>query len=475
MKPPKFSLERRLMLRLTLILAGSFLLFSIVYVFFTENDATFHAAYEVGELSQSMARAIVASPGGGYQFDARLVAKRADWPPGTGFAATDIRTGRPVAGSLPSLLDKLRGRPDALVSSSEVMEIPGGYAVMSLERVACGQSQCRVAVVRPMNGTTIVSIGLSHEFAEEILPCFMPALLLAILVTWITLRSNLRPLRRASSEAASVSVDSPGTRLSTDRLSRELWPLIKAVNRALGRLEEGIAAQRRFTANAAHELRTPLAVLRARADTMPPGELRSALTRDIDRITRAVSHMLLTARLQSHSAGEMAPVGLAALAREVVADIAPLAHANNRDIALEIHDRPVIEGSLTALESALRNLVDNAVRFTPPGSVVTVEVGPGPVLAVQDCGPGVPDAEKSRIFEPFFRARRTRGDGAGLGLAIVSEVAALHGGRVEVVDAASGGARFILSLARIGAVSVVPRNADALTAVQHREVNPLLL
>jgi signal transduction histidine kinase len=442
----QFSLERRLIGRLSPILAGSFLLFAVVYLFFIQNDATFHAAEEVGELARNLATTIHTAPDGSPAFSQAEVRALAKWGSGTSFAAIDLATGKPVAGSAPRLLADLRGRPDVQRSGGEIIDTPNGMDVLAIERMAVGGAQYRIGVLRPMTLKTIAMIGLTHEFAEEILPCFLPALVLAVFVTWFTIRRNLRPLRLASAEASAVSVERPGQRVSTVGMATEIRPLIDAVNRALTRLEGAIAAQRRFTANAAHELRTPLAVLRARVDGLEPGPDRAVLTRDIVRMSRAVSQMLLTARLQAGGLDETASVNLAALTRDVIADMAPLAHSKGRDITLEISARPIVAGSSTALESAVRNLIENALRFTPDGKSVTVRVLPGATIAVEDCGPGITDADKTRIFEPFWRAQAPSGDGAGLGLAIVNEVAALHGGDISVQDVPGGGARFVLQL-----------------------------
>jgi signal transduction histidine kinase len=288
--------------------------------------------------------------------------------------------------------------------------------------------------------------GLAHEFSTEILPSFLPTLLLALLVTWVTIRVNLRPLRRASAEAGSVSVDKPGQRMSTDGVVREVVPLIQAVNRALTRLEAAIAAQKRFTANAAHELRTPLAVLRARVDSFAPGPGRDVLVRDLTRLARAVSQMLLSARVQSHQMGAKAPVDLGLLVRGVVADLAPLAQANDGDIAYEGDDPVWVLASAPALESAVRNLIENALRFSPPGEVVLVRVRPGAYIEVEDRGPGIAAADRATVFEPFWRAAGQRGDGAGLGLAIVRDVAEQHDGAVAVQTAPDGGACFIMRI-----------------------------
>ncbi len=457
-----FSLEKRLMRRLSLIFLASFLVFTVVYLFFIQNDAVFHATEEVGELARDLGPTVVRQPDGSFAFARDAVLRRATWPAGTAYAAITLPGGAAVAGSDAALLGDLQDRTQAELSSAKVVDARDGLSVLGRERVVTpGGATVRIAVLRPMSFGSIARIGLTHEFAEEILPCFLPCLLLATLVAWLTIRRNLSPLRRASAEASAVSVDNPGQRMSTDNLATEIRPLIDTVNRALDRLEDALSLQRRFTANAAHELRTPLAVLRARADALPGGAARQDLTRDIDRMTRAVSQMLLTSRLQARAAGEMTEIDLAGLVRDVVADLAPLAHAKGRDIVLDVLGRPRIHGSEMALQSAARNLIENALRFTPPGEPVTVQVRAHGALVVEDCGPGIPDAERDCIFEPFWRASgQHAGEGAGLGLAIVSEVAALHGGSIAVGDAPGQGARFTLTLPLVGQPVAAPPAPD---------------
>ena len=461
-----FSLERRLMRRLSMILAGSFVLFTVVYLFFIRNDAVFHAIETVGETARGMGLAIHRRADGSAAFSVQELNAITTWPPGSAYAAMAVDTNEPVAGSDPQLVAELAHRSATELVGDRVLDGDGIFSVLSFDRVEQGGHQYRIAVRRPLTTADVARIGLIHEFAEEILPCFLPALVLAALVTWLTLRINLRPLRRASREASAVAADRPGQRMSTDHLSSEIRPVIDAVNRALSRLEDALSAQRQFTANAAHELRTPLAVLRSRVDSMEQGTMHATLARDIDRMTRAVSQMLLTSRLQAKAEGEMARVDLAALVRDVVADLAPLAQSSGRDIALEVVSRPVVQGSAMALESAARNLIENALRFAPVDTAVWVQVGPDAVLSVMDHGIGINDADKLHIFEPFWRAQAQRSNGAGLGLAIVREVAELHDGRISVEDAPGGGAVFRLTLPkdaqswRAGAVAAARLDHD---------------
>jgi len=215
--------------------------------------------------------------------------------------------------------------------------------------------------------------------------------------------------------------------------------------------ERSLEQQKRFTANAAHELRTPLAVLRARLDGLPPSPAAAALARDADRMGHLVDQLLTVARLEARQVELEDGVDLAAVARDTVAALFPLALADGKSIELAVemdgppHAVPV-RGNAFVLEDALRNLIGNALRHTPAGGAVEVAVGADPpALEVRDRGPGVPAALRAHLFEPFVQGRERRGS-AGLGLAIVAETARLHGGAVGVEDRPGGGSVFRLRL-----------------------------
>lgn len=210
-----------------------------------------------------------------------------------------------------------------------------------------------------------------------------------------------------------------------------------------------LAQQKRFTANAAHELRTPLAVLRARLDGVD-GADAARLTADVDRMARLVEQLLSVARLEARMVELEDGVDLCAVARNVAAALFPMALAEGKSITVDAPATPVVvRGSVFALEDALRNLIDNGLRHSPPGGVVEVTVAEAGELAageliVGDRGPGLPAALRDQLFEPFVHGPGRRG-GAGLGLAIVAETAALHGGVATAADRPGGGAEFRLS------------------------------
>lgn len=210
-------------------------------------------------------------------------------------------------------------------------------------------------------------------------------------------------------------------------------------------MERSLDQQRRFAANAAHELRTPLAILRARLDGMPAGEATAAAG-DVDRMARLVGQLLSVARLEAGLIELENGVDLCAVARDTVERLFPLALSQGKSIGLDAPaDAVMVRGNAFALEDALRNLIENALRHTGPGGTVEVAVTARGTLEVADRGPGIPVELRHCLFEPFVHGR-TRHGGAGLGLAIARETASLHGGSLAAADRPGGGALFRLTL-----------------------------
>lgn len=314
-----------------------------------------------------------------------------------------------------------------------------GYATRS--------GQWRVAVAQSREQSEALVGSLLAEFFSTgvILLALIGAT--SVLIGVLTVRYGLRPLRLASAAAMRVEPARPGLRLPETGLPGEVAPLVAAVNQALARMEAALSAQRRFVGDAAHTLRTPLAVLTARLDSLAEGPETVALRRDADRMTRLIEQMLQMARLDGTPLDVTQPVHLRAVAVEAISALAPLALQHDVQLALgEPAQLGSVTGNHAALVIALTNLIENALAHAPPGSLVEVIVEPPARVLVLDRGPGVPEAERSMIFERFGRGQAAGSTGAGLGLAIVAGIAAAHHGSVWATGRDGGGAAFVLEI-----------------------------
>jgi two-component system OmpR family sensor kinase/two-component system sensor histidine kinase QseC len=267
-------------------------------------------------------------------------------------------------------------------------------------------------------------------------------------VAWIVGR-GLKPLRRLTAEVQRRDAGSLRP-LEAENLPGEIAPLVGELNRLLVRLEQAFAAQRDFIADAAHELRSPLTALRLQLQLLDRApdqaarvEARERLGLAVERAIHLVEQLLALAR--SDPAGTPAnaeAVDLADVAAAGIADSRDLAMTRNIDMALDAQPHLMVNGDGTALRTLARNLIDNAVRYTPAGGSVQVRCRPtpkGPVLEVADTGPGIAAADRERVFARFYRDPAATAGGTGLGLAIVKAIAARHAARVILGDAEGGG------------------------------------
>ena len=282
---------------------------------------------------------------------------------------------------------------------------------------------------------------------------------LAVLLVWLALVQAIKPLNQLEERIRARKPDDLSP-LDIEAVPLEVAPLVSSVNDLLMRLKDSITTQKRFLADAAHQLKTPLAGLRMQADLAQreganTQQLKQSLRligRSSIRATHTVNQLLALARAESSGAAMIRqPCDLATLTREVVQECVPRALEKRIDLGYE-GAQPgalgvMLDGNPTLLKEMVRNLVDNAINYTPstadkPG-VITVRVladtfGKALVLQVEDSGPGIPVSERDLVFQPFYRALGTEADGSGLGLPIVLEIAQQHQATVTVEDARPG-------------------------------------
>ena len=335
--------------------------------------------------------------------------------------------------------------PQAVIGFSDVQAAGEPYRVYTLETATqVIQVAQAVSARRRMAGQLAL---------RAVLPVALLAPVLMLIVGWVVGRA-LAPVQQLRRQLAARRADELAP-LPVAGLPAEVAPLVAEMNGLLARLEAAWQQLSDFTADAAHELRSPLAALRLqvqglqRADT---DEARQTATErllaGVDRATRLVEQLLALARHDGNGAASAtAPVDLAALARRALYDAATEAQARAIELRGPDAATPVmIQGQADALAVLLRNLIDNALRHTPAGGVVQVSAqrgaSGGAELAVEDSGPGIAPEDRQRVLDRFYRVPGAPGHGSGLGLAIVQAVARRHGARVEVGESADlGGAR----------------------------------
>lgn len=278
-------------------------------------------------------------------------------------------------------------------------------------------------------------------FLQIILPIGGVMAVATLMVIPLVVRGVLRGLRRAAARAEHIDIDERGVRLPVAGIPTEIEPLVKAVNDALDRLDSGYERHKRFLTDAAHELRTPVAILNTRIASLPATPERSRLVQDAARLSTLTDQLLDLQRL-GRQEERFERVDLLAMAKGVVADLAPIAFGAGYEVAFEAGPgRFVTRGDRMSIERALTNLVQNAVEHGGNSGKITVTVAAPATIEVADEGEGVPAAEREKIFEPFYRLR-PRDQGAGLGLNLVAQIMQLHGGRIELASAEPDGARF---------------------------------
>ncbi|ATQ43542.1 sensor histidine kinase [Caulobacter mirabilis] len=431
MKSPRsLSLKRRLVIWLLLFQAGFLLLLMILLVGFLVR-ADMGGALVDPEITEIVARAVERDADGlVLRETAELAAFRKETPD-VWFIARSDRGEIIESGPVPAPYRAL-GRHLDSISFADLRDTVKPFTLSAVIRRVPG----------PAGELTVLSGGRLHSLTFAILflsnllllPILILLSLVTIAVTPQIVKRALNGLARTADQAAHIDADRRGSRLDEDGVPVEVTPLVRAINGALQRLDEGYERQQRFIADAAHELRTPIAIVQSRVDGLPAGPATERLRRDVARLAVICEQLLDLQRIEREL--EMTNVDLLERATTVAADLAPLLIANACEVEVSGRGPAQVLGDPGAIDRVVTSLVQNAIDHG--GRQVIIRVLPS-AIEVEDDGPGIPAEERERIFEPFHRLR-ARSTGAGLGLSLVRQVMERHHGRVVVETADGGGA-----------------------------------
>lgn len=424
---------------------------------------------------------------------ARAIAEQVTWAADSGTRLTsDLRTllADDDAETYIYRIDSASGQ--LLLGDAELPSVPADQfpdeGMVTFRTVDFHEATMRIAVMRraPVPGGPAMIVYLAEStgrrtaLAREIMKGIVfPQLLvvpLMVLLMWLGLRRGAAPLERLRAQVMQRANDDVRPLAAPDA-PEEVAPLINAFNELLARVEHEGAAQKRFIANAAHQLRTPLAGIKMQTElalrSVSTSERIDALNRiaaGTARTSHLINQLLVLARTEGAAADSLpfAAVDFARIARDVVAASYPAASAKRIELSFDAPDDPVIvDGHADLLGELVSNLVDNAVRYTPTGGHIAVRVlrGAATILEVEDDGIGIPETERNLVFERFYRVIGGSEAGSGIGLAIVREIAARHGASVAVTTPPGGtGSLFRVAFAAVSETASTVANPSAVRA-----------
>ena len=300
-------------------------------------------------------------------------------------------------------------------------------------------------VVRNLDDAESLVAQLMLEALDELYPPIALLLIAVVSVVVVTVLSSLRSLRAVSHQASMLSLNRLDERLHANNLPREVIPLVQAVNASLDRLEADYRVQKEFTANAAHELRTPLATLRARLESRFSAQELGDVALEIEQLARLVEQLLCLARLDSQEQFQFAAFDAHALALDVARELAPVALESEHYVTAATPGAGVTtHGNATLTRMVFRNVIENAIQYTPAGTSIILSADHATVIIADD-GPGIRADAVAPLFERFRRGPNASGHGAGLGLAIAKCIMERQGGCLSLDRTAAHGARFVMT------------------------------
>ncbi len=327
-------------------------------------------------------------------------------------------------------------------------DLPAGFHTLTVGadhlRVFVRESQhgSRTVVAQPTDARDEIAV---HSAFRTLIPLLLLLPLLAWLIAFIV-RRELAPITQLSRGLDEQQAERLQP-LNDQNIPQEITPFIHSINRLLARVNQLMGEQRRFIADAAHELRSPLTALSVQAQNIEKATSLNAMRARVSPLregierARQLTEQLLSLAKSQVTTFTAVPVDVSNLARELIAEYLPLAESLSIDFGLEDTGHIIIQGEPQTLNLVLKNALVNALRFTPKFGIVTIRLyveGEDNVIEVVDSGPGIPAAERERVFHPFYRIEGAGGEGSGLGLAIARDAAAKLGGSISLHDRSEG-------------------------------------
>ncbi|MCJ2874692.1 HAMP domain-containing histidine kinase [Rhizobium pusense] len=441
------SLKRRLTIQLLLFQIGSLLIVSVAFFAYLLSDGVGSALLS-SEAAQITANALIRDTDGKLTLkETAEYAKLRKKMPDFWFVALSDKDELIQGGPVPEAYSNMEKELND-IKISNIREAGMSYSYFAV---------LYLAVVRRASGPAgeFVMVGKGDLFSMT-LPVLLfskimifPVLVLISIATTIAIpliiRREFRALSTIAKTAEAIDIDRRGYRLPDNDIPREVQPLVHAVNGALKRLDDGYERHKRFILDAAHELRTPVAILQTRVETLLEGPARSRILADANRIGVLAEQLLDLQRLGGQKA-PLVPLDLVNLCRSVVADMAPLAISQGYELSFEPEEEPILAlADDPSLRRALMNIVQNAIEHGGNRGTITMTVAANRVIEIADEGNGIPEKERELVFDAFHRLQ-PRDRGTGLGLNLVQEIVRYHGGDITIGDSSSGGACFRITL-----------------------------
>ena len=372
-----------------------------------------------------------------------------------GFEQVELHSSRDADDNSFDFVIQVWTEDSARVFQSRTYRFLPKQGMLGYSTVALANGDWRIYAVKTASGTIQVAQKLSSRRDRAILLALhsvwpvMPISLLLLSVVWWVITSALSPINRIGYDLANRNMDSLAP-VSDKGVPQEVSLLVGELNSLLARMAQALQSQQRFVADAAHELRSPMTALKLQVQTLARAKDETTRTQGIgrllggiDRASRLVEQLLALAREEPSSQGlEPSVISLTASISQALADVAPFALSRCIELRCEALARVNILGDADSLRMMIRNLLDNAVRYTPEQGVVQIDLvtdGSTVALTIQDSCTGIPQQNRARVFDRFYRVPGTSPSGSGLGLAIVKAIADRHGAMVELSDAVIGG------------------------------------